>query len=239
MLVRGDTAGANAQIEHALKKDKQDRQALLLRARIRAQGGQTEGLKAAIEDLKVVLNQEPNSRLGLYYMAQANFGMGLVDQARAFASELDRNYPDYLPGKLMQLQLTLFGADSNGQRSTITLANELLNRVSKTAPDRENSPQVLGEIQENTLLARGTAQMRLNSYAAARHDFEPSRQIAPEDTDVYKRLAMLAVEENDPEECLAALDQALRVDPSNFAAVNVLLTLRFRSKRVDQALSKV
>ena len=239
MLVRGDTAGANAQIEHALKKDKQDRQALLLRARIRAQGGQTEGLKAAIEDLKVVLNQEPNSRLGLYYMAQANFGMGLVDQARAFASELDRNYPDYLPGKLMQLQLTLFGADSNGQRSTITLANELLNRVSKTAPDRENSPQVLGEIQEKTLLARGTAQMQLKNYAAARQDFELARQIAPKDPGVYNSLAMLALEENKPEEGLAAFDQALQVDPTNFAALNGLLTLHVRANRVDQAQSKV
>lgn len=239
LLVRGDTPGAIAQVDHALKKDKQDRQALLLRARIRAQGGQTEGLKAAIEDLKVVLNQEPNSRLGLYFMAQANFGMGLVDQARAFASELDRNYPDYLPGKLMQLQLTLLGADANGAKSTISLANELLERVSKVAPDRENSPQVLGEIQERTLVARGTAQMQLKNYAAARQDFEQARQIAPKDAIVYNSLALLALEENKQEEALAAFDQALQVDPTNFAALNGFLTLHARAKRIDLAQSKV
>ncbi|HEX6044656.1 MAG TPA: tetratricopeptide repeat protein, partial [Pyrinomonadaceae bacterium] len=139
LLMRGDTQGANQQIEEALKKDKHDRQALLLRARLRALGGQPDGLKAAIEDLKDVLHQEPNSRAGLYYMAQANFSLGLVDQARAFASELEKNYPDYLPAKLMQVQLTMYGGDANAMKSSISLATDLLNRISKTAPDRENS----------------------------------------------------------------------------------------------------
>jgi tetratricopeptide (TPR) repeat protein len=239
LLVRGDTQGATAQIDEALKKDQHDRQALLLRARIRQQGGQADGLKAAIEDLKDVLRQEPNSRLGLYYMAQANFGLGLVDQARAFAAELDKNYPDYLPGKLMQLQLTLFGADANGQRATITLANELLNRLSKTAPDRENSPQVLGEIQEKTLLARGSAQMQLKNYAAARQDFELARQNAPKDPSVYNNLAVLALQENKQEEALASFDQALQVDATNFAALSGLLTLHARNNQLDKGQARV
>src|SRR6185503_15616760 len=239
LLARGDSQGATAQIDEALKKDKHDRQALLLRARIRAQGGQTEGLKAAIEDLKVVLNQEPNSRLGLYYMAQAQFGLGLADQARAFAGELDKNYPDYLPGKLMQLQLTLFGGDTNAAKSAITLATDLLNRLSKTAPDRENSPQVLGEIQEKTLLARGTAQMQLKNLAAARQDCELAKQIAPKDPNVYNSLAFLALQENKQEEALAAFDQATQVDATNFAALNGLLTLYARDNQLDKGQARV
>ena len=90
-------------------------------------------------------------------MAQTNFGLGMADEARAVAAELDRTYPDYLPGKLMQLQLALFGADANGQRAAINLANDLLTRLSKIAPDRENSPQVLGEIQEKTSRTRHRA----------------------------------------------------------------------------------
>ncbi|HTG86109.1 MAG TPA: tetratricopeptide repeat protein [Pyrinomonadaceae bacterium] len=239
LLVRGDSQGALSQIDEALKKDKHDRQALLLRARMRAQGGQTEGLKAAIEDLKDVLNQEPNSRLGLYYMAQAQFGLGLADQARAFAGELDKNYPDYLPGKLMQLQLTLFGGDTNAAKSAITLATDLLNRLSKTAPDRENSPQVLGEIQEKTLLARGTAQMQLKNLAAARQDFELAKQIAPKDPNVYNSLAFLALQENKQEEALAAFDQATQVDATNFAALNGLLTLYARDNQLDKGQARV
>ena len=46
LLTRGDTQGADAQIDEVLKKDQNDRQALLLRARMRSQGGNPDNLKA-------------------------------------------------------------------------------------------------------------------------------------------------------------------------------------------------
>jgi Tfp pilus assembly protein PilF len=46
MLMRGDTQGAMAQVDEVLKKDQHDRQALLLRARVRAQTGQSTDLQA-------------------------------------------------------------------------------------------------------------------------------------------------------------------------------------------------
>jgi tetratricopeptide (TPR) repeat protein len=118
MLMKGDSQGATAQIDEALKKDKNDRQALLLRARMQMQKQRPEALKAAIEDLKNVLQQEPNSRAGLYFMAQANFSLGLIDQARAFAGDLERNYPDYLPAKLMQVQVNMAGSSVAGEKSS-------------------------------------------------------------------------------------------------------------------------
>lgn len=239
LMARGDMQGATTQIDEALKKDKHDRAALLLRARMRAQGGQPDGLKAAIEDLKDVLRQEPNSRPGLYYMAQANFALGMVDQARAFAGELEKNYPDYLPAKLMQLQLALFGGDATAQKSAISMATDLLNRVSKTAPDRENSPQVLGEIAEKTYLARGSAQLQLKNLPAARQDFEAARQIAPKDPAVYNNLALVAVEENKTDEAIAAFDNALNVDATNFAALNGLVTLYARTNQIDKAHARI
>jgi tetratricopeptide (TPR) repeat protein len=240
LLMRGDTQGATQQIDEVLKKDKHDRQGLLLRARIHAQGGQTEGLKAAIEDLKDVLKQEPNSRAGLYYMAQANFGLGLIDQARAFAGELEKNYPDYLPAKLMQMQLTMYGADANGLKSGITMATDLINRVSKTAPDpRENTAQALGEIAERSYLSRGGAQLQLKNLTAARQDFESARQIAPGDPNVYNNLALVAVEENKSDEALASFENALRVDATNFTALNGLLTIHVRNKEIDKAHARL
>lgn len=239
LMSRGDNQGATAQIDEALKKDKHDRQALLLRARMHAQGGKPDGLKAAVEDLKDVLRQEPNSRNGLYYMAQANFALGMVDQARAFAGELEKNYPDYLPGKLMGVQLTLFGGDSNSQKSSISLANDLLNRLSKTAPDRENSPQVLAEITEKTYLSRGSAQLQLKNLPAARQDFEAARQIAPNDPAVYNNLALVALEEQKTDEAIAAFENALNVDSTNFGALNGLVTLYAKTSQIDKASSKI
>src|SRR5215213_9038211 len=160
LLMRNDTQGAKAQLDEAFKKDKNDRQALLLRARMRAQSGQPDGLKSAIEDLKEVLKQEPNSRPALYFLAQANFNLGFQDQARTFAAELEKNYPDYLPAKLMQLQITLSGGD---YKSAVLQATDLLARLDKAAPDRESSPQLLAELREKTHLSRGTAQLQLRN----------------------------------------------------------------------------
>ncbi|HEY0364852.1 MAG TPA: tetratricopeptide repeat protein, partial [Pyrinomonadaceae bacterium] len=193
LLTKGDTQGATSQIDEAFKKDQHDREALLLRARMKIQRGQPDDLKAGIEDLKEVLKQEPNSRPGLYFMAQANYNLGLMDQARAFASDLEKNYPDYLPAKLMQLQLTMSGGKPSDYSATISLASDLLSRVDKTAPDRENSPQLLAEIREKALLTRGTAQFQLKNPGAARQDYELAKGIAYKDPVVHNSLALVSL----------------------------------------------
>ncbi len=125
MLMRGDTKGTMAQVDELLKKDSHDRQALILRSRVRLQSGQTSDLKAGIEDLKEVLKQEPNSRPGLYFMAQTYLSLGLIDQARTFASDLERGYPDYLPAKLMQVQISLV---TNDAKTVLRLSSDLIDR---------------------------------------------------------------------------------------------------------------
>ena len=236
MLMKGDTQGANGQIDEILKKDKHDRQALLLRARIKAQSGQAENLKSAIEDLKDVLRQEPNSRAGLYFMAQINYTLGLMDQARAFASDLEKNYPDYLPAKLMQLQITLTGGDL---KSALSLANDLLARLDKTAPDRDNSPQLLAEIRYKTHLTRGATQLQLRNVAAARQDFDIARQIAPNDPIVYNSMALASLAETNQPDAISSFENALRVDATNFDALNGLITLYANNKELDKAHARV
>jgi tetratricopeptide (TPR) repeat protein len=236
LFMKGDLQGANTQIDEALKKDKHDRQALVLRARVQIQKQQPDALKAAIEDLKDVLQQEPNSRGGLYFMAQANFSLGLLDQARAYAGDLERNYPDYLPGKLMQVQINLSSGDT---KKVNDLATDLLNRLSKLAPDRDNSPQLIAEIAEKTYLARGSAQLQLKDFTAARQDFEAARQIAPNDPNVYNNLALASLLENKPEDAMAQYENALRVDGTNLLALNGIITQYAKTKEFDKAHARI
>jgi tetratricopeptide (TPR) repeat protein len=240
-LMRGDTKASLDQIEEVLKKDPADRQALLLRARAKARSGQAEGLKAAIEDLKEVLKQEPNSKVGLYFMAQSNFSLGLIDQARVFAGDLERNYPDYLPAKLMQIQLALATGDPKG---AVNLSNDLLERLSKTAPDREQSPEMLAEVRAKTFLSRGAAQAQLNNRAAARQDFTSALEAAPNSTDSYINLAALAMGENKPDEAVGLYEKALSVAATDFNALDGLIKVYASRKelgkahaRLDQVLS--
>jgi tetratricopeptide (TPR) repeat protein len=240
MLIRGDAQKANEQIDEVLKSDQTDRQALVLRAKIRSQSGQPADLKAALEDLKEVLKQEPNSKMGLYLMAQTNLNLGLLDQARVFAGDLERNYPDFLPGKLMQVQMSLWSGDAKG---ALRLSTELLESLSKTGPDRENSPQLLAEMRARTLMARGTAQTQLGNGAAARQDFLAAREAAPGNTDAYVNLAALALRDNKPDEAVAFYESALSISSTNFNALNGLIQLYSRSDtgkahaRLDQVLS--
>ncbi len=236
LLAKGDTQGASAQIEEALKKDQHDRQALLLRARLRAQSGQADGLKNAIADLNDVRQQEPNSRPALYFLAQYNFNLGLMDQAHTFAAELEKNYPDYLPAKLMQLQLTLAGGD---QKGASTQATELLARLDKSAPDRENSAQLLRELREKTYLSRGTAQLQLRNHAEARKDFESARDTNPNDPVVYNSLALVSLADNKQPDAVNYFETALKVDGTNFDAFNGLVTLYARTQEVDKAHARL
>jgi tetratricopeptide (TPR) repeat protein len=236
LLARGDLQGANAQVDEALKLEKNDRQALLLRARLLARRGKSEDLRSAVEDLNNVLKQEPNSRTGLYFMAQINFTLGQLDKARVFAADLERNYPEYLPARLMQLQLTLAGAE---YKAATTMASDLLSRLDKTAPDRENSPQLLAELREKAHLSRGTAQLQLKNVAAARRDFEIASQIAPNDPVVHNSMALLALAENKPADAIASFENALKVDATNYDALNGLLNLYARNSELDKAHAKL
>jgi len=239
LLTKGDVKGATAQIDEAFKKDPHDRQALLLRSRMKAQRGQPDDLKASIEDLKDVLRQEPNSRAGLYFMAQANYNLGLIDQARAFASDLEKNYPDYLPAKLMQLQLTMAGGKPGDYTAAISLATDLLARLDKTAPDRENSPQILAEIREKALLTRGTAQLQLRNIPAARKDYELAKGIVEKDPVVHNSLALVSLAENKEQDAISSFENALNADATNFDALNGLITLYARNNQVDKAHGRI
>jgi tetratricopeptide (TPR) repeat protein len=236
MLMRGDTQGAMAQINEVLAKDQHDRQALLLRARVRAQTGLSDDLLAAVEDLKEVLVQEPNSRPGLYFMAQANFNLGNIDQARGFAGDLERNYPDYLPAKLMQAQISLASGDS---KSAQRLSSELIDRLAQTAPDRQNSPQMLAEIRAKAFLARGAAELDQRNTKAARQDFMMARDAAPGDTYPHISLAGVALAEGNGDEAAAFYENALAVDSTNFNALSGLIRLYARNNEVGKAHARI
>ena len=236
MLVKGDTAGANAQIAEVLKKDGTDRQALLLRGRVGLQSGEANATKAAIEDLKEVLRQEPNSKLGLYFMAQANFSLGLTDQARSFAADLERNYSDFLPAKLMQTQLSLATGDPKGAASSAT---ELIARLGKTGPDRDTSPQLLSELLNKAYIARGSAQAQMKNLTAARQDFNAAREVAPNNSDAFVNLAAVAAAENKADEAIGYYEQALAVSPADTGALNGLITIYGRQKELGKAHSRI
>jgi tetratricopeptide (TPR) repeat protein len=233
LLERGDYVMASAQAEVGLKKNDTDRQALLLRARVRLQSG---AVKDAIKDLEEVLKQEPNSRSGLYFMAEARMRAGQVEQARTAAGELDRYYPDYLPGKLMQLQVNFAAKDA---KTVLTLSNGLIERLAQSTPDIETSPQLIADTRAKAYTARGLAQLQLGNAAAAKIDLTAARDMAPGSPAAYVNLARVSVKSNNPDEAIALYEQALGIDSVNYDAVNGLVNIYVSQNKADQAHARV
>lgn len=236
MLMRGEIDGAKNEIAAILKNDAKDRQAMILRARIEMQGGDPNDLKAAVDDLKEVLKQEPNSRPGLFFIAEATFRLGQIDQARAFAGDLERNYPDYLPGKLMRVQIDLVSGDA---KSALQGASQLQERLGKASPDRDLSPQMLADLRANTLVAHGSAALQLRDTRTARQDFLMARDAAPRSTDVYVDLASVALAENKLDEAISFYNSALGIDSANFNSLRGLISIYAAQNKIDQAHSRI
>lgn len=232
LLLSGDTAGAQTQIDGVLQRDPHDRQALVLRARVRSATNDPTGLREAIADLNEVLKQEPNSQAGLYFMAQTNFNLGAIDEARVYAGDLERNYPNYLPAKLLQVQIS--GAAGEPQKA-ITLASDLIERLGNPAASESNSPQLLDEMRARTLLARGSAQLQLRNANAARLDYESARQITPNEPEIYNHLAAVSRFENKPDEALGFYQSALKLRATDFNALNGMIAVYSSRNEIDKA----
>src|SRR5258707_4406557 len=153
-------------------------------------------------------------------MGEANFRLGQIDQARTFAGDLEGNYPDYLPAKLMQVQISLASGDA---KAALQLASQLQDRLAKAAPDRDTSPQMLADIRVNTLIAHGSAALQLRDTKAARSDFLAAHDAAPGSADIYVKLASVALAENKFEEAATFYNSGLAIDGANFNSLRGLM----------------
>jgi len=239
-LQRGDQQAAKAQIDELLKRNAKDPDALFLRARMLSGQGK---LKDAISDLKTVLDSDPRSKLGLYFMADALYRDGQFEQARAKAGDLERYYQDFLPAKLLQIQIGLDSGDAEGARRG---ADDLVKKLQDTTPAGDVTPQFLSDVKTNALLLRGKAALRLGGaeptpqqLASARADFDAARQAQPNSPLPYVNLADAAAMEKKPDEAWQQLDRALAIDPTNFQALTGLINLGAATGKLDQVRSRI
>jgi tetratricopeptide (TPR) repeat protein len=246
-LQRGDVAGADAQADALLKANEKDMDALFLRARTSAAKGK---LRDAIANLKTVLDQEPRSKLGLYFMSDALYRDNQYEQARSRAGELERYYPDFFPAKLLQIQINLDTGDYDNARR---MADDLLKKLQDpdSAPrGGDVTPQILADVRTNALVLRGKASLMTarpgtppaevsKLVASARADFEAARQAVPNSPTPYVNLADAAGAEGKVDEAQQQLERALSIDRTNSQALTALINLGAASGRLDQARARV
>ncbi|MEP6922702.1 MAG: tetratricopeptide repeat protein, partial [bacterium] len=150
--------------------------------------------------------------------------------------DLERNYPDYLPAKLMEAQISLVSGDPKG---TQRISNELIDRLNKSGPDNENTPQLLAELRTKAYIARGAALSQLGNAAAARQDFMAAKEIAPGNSDVYINLAALSMRENKSDEAMGFYENALSASATDLSALNGLINVYAKNNQLDKAHARV
>jgi len=94
-------------------------------------------------------------------------------------------------------------------------------------------------VREKALLVRGTAQLQLLNFGAARQDYELAKGIAQKDPVVHNSLALVSLAEKKPQDAITSFENALSVDATNFDALNGLITLYARSNELDKAHARV
>ncbi|MCA1817248.1 MAG: tetratricopeptide repeat protein [Acidobacteria bacterium] len=233
MLAKGDNAGALEQAQAVLNKNPNDRQALLLRARVSESKGDA---KQAVEDLKQVLKQEPRDQAGLYYMADANLRLNQIEQARVFVSDLEKYYPDYVPAKLLQVQINLAAGD---WQTALRQSGDLVDKLNKATPSGAVTPEMFNELKAHALTARATAEMQLKNADAARVDYSAARDLLPNSPASYTNLAAVAGVEGKRDEAMRFFELALQVDPTNFEALNGIASLYDSQGEFDKAHARV
>ena len=236
MLLRGDLNGADEQAKAVLTKNPNDMEALKLRARLNLQKGEA---KKAIDDLAQVLKQEPRDQTALYFMAQAQLALGQLEQARSYAADLDKYSPDYLPGKLLQAQISLRASGEENWKNAQRLAADLIERLNRLTPGQQLSAELLAELRAKAYTARGAASLLLKDTAAARADLTAARDAMPNAPDAYVNLAGVAMVENKPAEAEPLFERALQIDNANFSAMDGLLKLYYRQGQFDRAHARV
>jgi tetratricopeptide (TPR) repeat protein len=233
LLQKNDLAGVKEQIDALLNQNDQDTQALLLRARVNLEEGESEN---AIKDLEAVLKQERSSRLALYYMADARLQAGQIEQARAYIGDLERYHPDYLFTRLLNVQISIA---ANEPSTALRQATEFLNVSEKASPASDISAQQLAVFRTNVLTARGFANLQLGKSNEANADLQTAKKIAPNQVNVYRNLARLAKALSNEGDAVQFYEKILALENNNVDALNGLVEAQIRQKQFAAAHQRI
>ena len=98
---------------------------------------------------------------------------------------------------------------------------------------------MLAELRVNTLIAHGSAALRLRDTKTARQDYSAARDAAPRSTDVYVNLASVALAENKFDEAISFYNSALAIDAANFNSLRGLISIYAAQNHTDIAHARI
>lgn len=232
-LERRETAKVGEQIEELLKINDDDEEALMLRARASLQANKTD---EAIADLDGILKKKPSQKNALFFMAQARLALGQTDQARTLIADLEKYHPGFLKAKLLKIQASFTAGESE---NALRDANELLEAVKNTFPNKENDARAIEDLRVRALSARGLAYLQLGKFGEARADLQSVQSFSPNSAAALVNLAKVSVAENKLAEAQGFYRKALAADGKNFDALSGAVNVLTKQKQFAAAHAEI
>jgi len=250
MLNRKDLAGATALIAEVLKQNPRDNDALILRANIALARGESQ---AAINDLRAVLRDQPNSVALMRSLARAYQQNNEPDLAEETLRSAVQTSPKDTDSRL-DLAQVLFAANKLDQAGP--LLEQLAQENPSSIPVQESLFRVQAA-QKRDADALATAQsiehanpkMGLGYYLsalveeaeqkpdAATRDYEQALQREPDAGEPLTGLVRLEVRRKRSDAALARVDAIIARSPSNVVARNLKAELLLAKGQTDAAIS--
>jgi tetratricopeptide (TPR) repeat protein len=232
-LDRREVPAVYEQVNHLLKINDQDTEALMLKARTLLYENKPD---EAVKDVETVLKRLPSNRQALFLMAQARLAAGQVDQANAFISDLERYHPTYVRAGLLRVQSAFTSGDLQG---AFRLSNELISKATAALPNAELDAQGLQDLRLRGISSRGLAALQLGRLAEAKADLQEVVRLSPRSSTARVNLAKALAASNDQAGALELYEAALIIDPQNFDSISGIVNSLIKLGQHPKARSRI
>ncbi|MBK5290762.1 MAG: tetratricopeptide repeat protein [Acidobacteriia bacterium] len=203
--------------DQVLSDNKDDAEALALRASLRLQAGKVEDLETSIAELQSVLAKMPNNPVVRFNLGEALLMKGNRDQARSQLLEAIKISPNYFPAKLA-LGRTYMA--SREPAKALQYADEII----------KVNPNLLG-----ARILRASALMTLKDFKTVRPELELMVEKIPNFKDARFLLANLDLAENRVAQAESGFRALFNTNPPDLRGLFGLAEVYLATNRPDLA----
>lgn len=174
----------------------------------------------AIAEYRAVVHEEPENKVALLNLAKAhraNNELALAEDSYKKALEMDRT------SKVARLAL----ADIYRLKGELDSVKEQLGKILETAPDDRQALALLGDVA-----------LAEKDVKAAREYFRKVLVLEPKAPLAYYKNGRVELMDNKIKEATSLFEKALEINPAFGPALNQLLGMLVKEKKVDEAIDR-
>jgi predicted Zn-dependent protease len=209
---------ALALCESILAEDKNDHEAIAMRASLRLYAGKAEHVDSAITELQSVVAKMPENFVLRYNLGRALMTKGDTDGARVQFTDALRRRPDYMPARIALAQVLVVRREYG---AAMTAANEIL----QTDPDNQYARLILS----NALLAQG-------KFADSKVVLQQTLKLNPNQRDAKFQLGMVHFREGKLKEAETEFQQLYAMSPPDLRGLAGLSEVYMAQKQEPRAM---